>query len=249
MPPTGRRTGPASADNNARAARASGWSGGCAHACTLPSCATVHAVRSAGAHPASGAETPGIGAQAVAQYPGIAPVVLGPGDRKAVPEAVELLGIEGVNREAALHQTLHDRAVGQFDANGEALRSRARGLDQPSRQRGQFLAIVAHRALPAHRATIIDQADLMNLARPVDADIPVKHLTHRRAPIHMGRRSLDPPLYWRSFGADSPLGLSRGLPPGHASPPGVQDTGGKGLLPADRPNQSTALQYRRPLGP
>src|SRR3954454_8598391 len=74
-------------------------------------------------------------------------------------------------------------------------------------------------------------------------------ITHRRAPIHLGRRSLDPPLYWRSFGADSPLGLSRGLPPGHASPPGVQDTGGKGLLPADRPNQSTALQSRRPLGP
>jgi hypothetical protein len=63
----------------------------------------------------------------------------------------------------------------------------------------------------------------------------------------MGRRSLDPPLYWRSFGADSPLGLS--LPPGHASPQGVQDTGGKGLLPADRPDQSTALQYRRPFGP
>jgi hypothetical protein len=74
-------------------------------------------------------ETAGVGAQAVTQHPGIAPVVLGPGNRKAVPEAVELLGVEGVNREAALHQTLHDRAVGQFDTNGDALRSRARGLN------------------------------------------------------------------------------------------------------------------------
>jgi len=65
----------------------------------------------------------------------------------------------------------------------------------------------------------------------------------------MGRRSLDPPLYWRSLGADSPLDLSRGLPPGHASPPGAQNTGGKRLLPADWPDQSTALQYRRPFGP
>ena len=108
---------------------------------------------------------------------------------------------------------------------------------------------MAHRALPAHHATIIDQADLMNLARPVDADILVEHLTHRRAPIHMGRRSLDPPLYWRSLGADSPLGLRRGLPPGHASPPGAQNTGGKRLLPADRPDPSTVLQYRRPFDP
>jgi hypothetical protein len=139
--------------------------------------------------------------------------------------------------------------VGQFDANGDALRSRARGLDQPGRQRGQFLTTVAHRALPAHHAPIIDQADLVNLTRPVDPDIPVEHLTHHRTPIHMGRRSPDPPLYWRSFGADSPLGLRRGLQHGHASNYGVQDTGVKRLLPADRPNQSTALQYRRPFGP
>jgi hypothetical protein len=44
----------------------------------------------------------------------------------------------------------------------------------------------------------------------------------------MGRRSLDPPLYWRSPGADSPLNLSRGLPPGHAFPQVFRTQGAKG---------------------
>src|SRR4051795_10836892 len=108
---------------------------------------------------------------------------------------------------------------------------------------------MAHRALPAHHATIIDQADLMNLARPVDADIPVEHLTHRRAPIHMGRRSLDPPLYWRSLSADSPLGLSRGLPPGHASPQVFATQGAKGCSrrtgPISQRRYSTADRLTR----
>ena len=75
------------------------------------------------------------------------------------------------DREAALHQALHDRAVGQIDANGEA--SGAAPVVSISQAASAAIARhLAHRTFPANHATIIDRAGLMNLARPVDADIP-----------------------------------------------------------------------------
>jgi hypothetical protein len=43
--------------------------------------------------------------------PGIAPVVLGPGDADAVTQPVELLGIDRVHGKAAVQQGIHHRPV------------------------------------------------------------------------------------------------------------------------------------------
>ena len=48
-----------------------------------------------------------VAAQGTGQGASVAAVVLGAGRREAVAEAVELLRIDGVNREAALHHGFH----------------------------------------------------------------------------------------------------------------------------------------------
>ena len=53
---------------------------------------------------------------------------------------------------------------------------------------------------------LIDHIDLMDLARPVNADIPTEYLTHHRTSVHTGRRSLDLPLYYRTAGSTRRVG-------------------------------------------
>lgn len=57
----------------------------------------------------------GIGAQGVAEHAGVAAVVLGAGRREPIAKAVELLGIDGMNREAAFHQRFDDGTVRDLD--------------------------------------------------------------------------------------------------------------------------------------
>ena len=80
----------------------------------------------------------------------------------------------------------------------------------------------------AYRAVRVDQADLMSLARPVDADEPSRivrhHFASRSLPGHHDARHS---LYWRS-GRNSPPDLHRSQPAGARVPPGARNTGGKG---------------------
>jgi len=70
--------------------------------------------RVAGQH---AAEQVRIGAQSGRCDPGIAPIVLGPGDADAVAQPVELLGIDRVHGKAAVQQGIHHRSVRHLDGH------------------------------------------------------------------------------------------------------------------------------------
>ncbi len=111
--------------------------------------------------------------QRVGQHVRVAAVVLGAGGREAVPEAVELLGIDGVDAEAALHQAFHHGAVRHLDGDRHGIRRRPGLLLDPGRHLGQALAAVGETALAELAALGIDHEHVVRLRCPVDAHEPV----------------------------------------------------------------------------
>lgn len=61
-----------------------------------------------------------IGSQGVGKDEGVAPVILGPGDRVPVAKAIELLGIEREHMNAVFEQGIDDGAARHFDGDGDA---------------------------------------------------------------------------------------------------------------------------------
>ena len=57
------------------------------------------------------AQTLGVGAQRRGEHPRVATVILGAGDREAVPETVELLGVDRIDGEASLQEALDHGSV------------------------------------------------------------------------------------------------------------------------------------------
>ena len=103
-----------------------------------------------------------------------------------------------MNREAAFHQALHDRAVGQFDANGDALRSGARGLERtissPHIQKTGLALAGFHEYLQPGRVLILGESEIRFLeslasdARRQPAD-PAGATTPARMLLSAARRT------------------------------------------------------------
>ena len=88
-----------------------------------------------------------IGTQAIRQHMGVTPVVLGAGDREAVSEPVELLGVDRVDLEAALQQGFDHGPVRHFDGDGNRARLRSRLGQQPVAQLGKPVSTMRKRTL------------------------------------------------------------------------------------------------------
>jgi hypothetical protein len=73
----------------------------------------------------------GIGLQRMTEHLGIAAVVLGSRHREAIAKAVELLGIDGMNRKALIDQHLDHRPVRRLDRHRYFLRLTPAHRDQP----------------------------------------------------------------------------------------------------------------------
>ena len=146
------------------------------------------------------AEAMRIGPQGIAEHLRIAPIVLGAGDGEAVAEAVELLGIDGVDEEAALEQRLDHGAVADLDGDGDRARLGAAAGHQPVAEFGKSGAAMGDLALADDPARSIEQADLMFAARPVDAGEPCCFAHHRLSSYRFGHATATPchSLYWRS---------------------------------------------------
>ena len=103
-----------------------------------------------------------------------------------------------------------------------------------------------NRSLAQALSSGIDQANLMALARPVDADKPFNLFCHALALLshhsHPGRRNERQSLYWRSR-RNLPRDFRRGRPVGAQVPFRCSKHRIRGLLPAGRPG-SASLQYR-----
>ena len=80
-----------------------------------------------------------------------------------IPEAVELLGINRKDVEAAFEQPFDNRAPRHFDGHGDPLRLSRRQGPQPGRQLGQTGSIMVHDPF-THPATVaVEHTDLMLL--------------------------------------------------------------------------------------
>ena len=113
-----------------------------------------------------------IGAQAVAQHVSVAPIILGAGHGEAVAEPIELLGIDPIDAETAFQQGFDDRALRHFDGHPNDLGRGAGAGNQPIAQLLDPQAAMRNGSLAQALSAGIDQANLMALARPVDAHKP-----------------------------------------------------------------------------
>jgi len=189
------------------------------------------------------AEAMPVGAQRVGEHVGVAAVVLGAGDGVAIAEAVELLGIDRIDLEAALEQDLDDGTVRRLDRNGDRRRLRAARRLQPTAHLRQPDAAVCEGALVNNLAAGVNKADLVRLGRPIDAGVKsnvVAHIAVSR--MASDRRDADQSLYWRSR-RNSPLDLHRGQPAGARVPPRCSRHRGRKVTPG-RPARPASLTIK-----
>ena len=169
-----------------------------------------------------------IGAQAVGQHMSVAPVIFGAGHGEAVAEPIELLGIDPIDAKTAFQQGLDDRAVGRFDGHPNDLGRGAGAGNQPIAQLLDPRAAMRNGSFPQALSMGIDQANLMALARPVDADKPFNLFRHAQAllshhSIRAAATSVNPCTGARSATSHG-TSVAADLP-GCRSVPGAQNTG------------------------
>jgi hypothetical protein len=151
--------------------------------------------------------------QGVGQDPGVAPVVLGPGDRAPVAEAVELFGFDGVHGESALEQGLDHGAVRRLD----------RDVDRPGRGAGRSTSQLQSIAKPSP-----PWAKARSLAISPEASICL--------PSRARAAATSVPIPVQALGGASPHWASRrGQPAGAHVPSGCSEPGWTAVLPAGRP--------------
>src|SRR5437879_8204321 len=110
----------------------------------------------------------------------VAPVIFGAGHGEAVAEPVELLGIDPIDAKTAFQQGFDDRALRHFDGHPNDFGRGAGAGDQPIAQLLDPRAAMRNRSLAQTPSAGINQANLMTLARPVDAHKPFNHFRHPR---------------------------------------------------------------------
>src|SRR3954470_14572985 len=172
--------------------------------------------------------------------PGIAPVVLGPGNADAVAQAIELLGIDRVHGKAAVQQGIHHRPVRHLDRHRNRAWVASHG-HHPLTEGCQTRTAVRELPLAHDLAGPIKQADLVLCRAPVDAGKPVYCLVSHglspraspsitaRAGSCIGARGAT--SYWASVVASLP---------GHRSNAGARGTGAKMVDPG-RPARTVSL--------
>ena len=126
-------------------------------------------------------QTVRVGAQRRGQHPRIPSVVLRPRWREAVAEAVELLRIDRVDRQAPFHQALDHRPARCLDRHADLIRRTRRKGHNPVRHFRQPLAAMLERPLAEQLPGNVDYARLVRLRSPVD--------THQPCQLH-----IEPPI-------------------------------------------------------
>jgi len=124
------------------------------------------------------AEQPHVGPEAVRQHIGIKAVILRPRDREAIAEAVELLGVNGIDVDAALEQCFDDRAMRCLDGGMHLTGLAAARLQKPGDHIAESNATMSKLTLPDLLASVIAERDDMLLRSPVNTDEPFSFFVH-----------------------------------------------------------------------
>ena len=72
-----------------------------------------------------------VGSESIGEHKGVTPVILGAAHRMPVAEAVDLLGVDGENSDAAVKQGLDHRPMRFFDRHRDAFSMIAGEVQQP----------------------------------------------------------------------------------------------------------------------
>ena len=192
-------------------------------------------------------------------YPG-ALSILSNARVRCLPVAVETsrarqsyagLDVKGV--EAALEQNLDNRTMRHLDRDSDLGRLFAARRHQPVAHLRQACSAVCEGSLADNFAISCDEADLMGLARPVDADVKSNIGTHDATSRKCsGHRDADQSLYWRSW-RNSPLDLHRGQTHRGTRPPQVlKAQGAKGrsrqASPSGQSTNKTSFEHVKGTG-
>ena len=102
-----------------------------------------------------------VGADDVRQDMCVPAIILAASGREAVTEAVQLLGIDGVDLESAIQQAVHDRPVGSLDGDADLVGVAANAAQDPVDQLAGALARVLKVILSEGDAVGIEDADLV----------------------------------------------------------------------------------------
>ena len=168
-------------------------------------------------------QTVRVGTQRRGQHPRVPPVVFRARWRKAITEAVKLLGIDRVDGEAVLQQALDNRPAGRLDRHADFARVARRERQQPVRHLRQARTTMLELPFPELLPGGIKHARLMFLRSPVDTREPLQ--LQFQPPSRLSNRTGAPPM---------PAGPCTGaprrkLPTGHpsvAGPPGHRSLSG-----------------------
>ena len=140
-----------------------------------------------------------VGTQRRGEHARVPPVVLRARRRDAITEAVELLRVDRVDREAALHQALDHRPAWPLDGHANFTRVLGRKRQQPVRHLRQPCTAVLERPLPEHLPNSVEHARLMLLRPPVDTREPCQlQVEPPLCRIEWARPDACRSLYWRS---------------------------------------------------
>lgn len=181
-------------------------------------------------------EEAAVGSQGVGEHPSVAAVVLGAGRREAVPEAVELLRIEGMYDEDALHHGLDHRPVRHLDRHCDPARRRPGLLEEPRRHLGEPQARMREGPLALYAAFSVDDADVVNFRSPVHTDKPLDSL-HRilTCPVHDEVAAMLANPCTGARRRELPMGRPSRPTVGARVPLGARSTWDAWLLPTDWP--------------
>jgi hypothetical protein len=209
------------------------------------------------------AEGAHIGAQRIGEPLGVTVFVLGTRRRETITEAIELLGIDGIDVETTRERRLDDGAMRHFDCPVDGTCLSAGYTREPRGHLGQA-RVHGQNPLTEALSAPIGDADAVILGRPVDAGEPAFQFVHPMLPHSISnRRDLSLPCIGAPGGL--PTGpqfaaTRRGTGPPQVLTKKIGRTGGSSLLPAsrlgplglptpgsDRMGKGTGGQDRRPL--
>ncbi len=162
-----------------------------------------------------------VGAQRIGEHVGVQTVVLGARDAVPVAKAVELFRVERVDVEATLEERLDQRTPRHFDSDRDGFGSATHVSEQRFEEGVDGRCVVFDRPLQEHRAFGREDAHLVRLGGPVDADQQFVGCAHRPSAAcgdPAGRVQRRPCTGARS--ANSPLDVRSAASPGRRSPPG-----------------------------
>jgi hypothetical protein len=111
-----------------------------------------------------------IGPERIGENESVPPVVLGTTHRVAIPESVDLLGIDGENGDAALEEGFDNGAMRFLNRHGDALGVFPGEAQEPSEGRGESLGTMPEASLLHELSVRIEDAGLVKRMAQVDPD-------------------------------------------------------------------------------